>query len=79
MPQRYVVVWAAADDNESPDLPLQYFKPQGYQPMHISSLQKHGAQRPLTSLQRDDNVLGKCSVAASKLEIDEPFAITNNN
>lgn len=34
-------------------LPLQNFKPHGYQPMHISRTQVHGVQRPDTLLQRD--------------------------
>lgn len=53
-------------------LPLQYFKPHGYQPMHVSSVHVHGAQRPETSLHRDCVNGGNECVANSKLEIDEP-------
>lgn len=52
--------------------PLQYFKPHGYHPMHISNEHMHGAQRPDTSLQRDGDVGGNVCVADSKLDIDEP-------
>lgn len=43
--------------------------------MQVSKVHIHGAHRLLTSLQRDDNVSGNFSVAASKLEIDEPVKI----
>lgn len=56
-------------------LPLQYFKPHGYQPMHMTNEHLHGAHKLLTSLQCDDDVSGKTSIAASRLEIDEPETI----
>lgn len=56
-------------------LPLQYFRPHGNQPTHISSEHRHGAQTPDTSLQRDIVdcfVNGNCVTDASKFDIDEP-------
>jgi hypothetical protein len=38
-------------------LPLQYFSPHGYQPTQSSNEQIHGAQMPVTSLQRDTVVV----------------------
>lgn len=51
--------------------PLQYFRPHGYHPMHISKLHIHGPYKP-TSVQRDGEVGGNECVANSKLDIDEP-------
>lgn len=53
-------------------LPLQYFRPHGYQPMHISNVQMHGAHRPVTSLQRDGDIGGNGRLVNSKLVKDEP-------
>lgn len=41
--------------------------------MQVSKEHRQGAQRLVTSLQREVKVSGNFSVAASKLEIDEPF------
>uniref|UniRef100_A0A182VLP0 Uncharacterized protein n=1 Tax=Anopheles merus TaxID=30066 RepID=A0A182VLP0_ANOME len=53
-----------------------YFSPHGYQPMHISSVQRHGAQMALTSLHRDGAVTvladGNSFTADSSIEIDDP-------
>lgn len=40
--------------------------------MQVSKVQMQGAHRLLTSLQRDDKVSGNFSVAASRLEMEEP-------
>ncbi len=56
--------------------PLQYFRPQGYHPMHISNVHIHGPYKP-TSVQRDGDVGGNECVANSKLDIDEPVCITD--
>jgi len=40
--------------------------------MQVSRLHRQGAHRLLTSLQRVESVSGNFSVAASRLEIEEP-------
>lgn len=43
--------------------------------MQMTNEHLQGAHKLLTSLQCDDDVSGKTSTAASKLEIDEPAKI----
>lgn len=70
MPHRKLAVLAIPPFTSG--LPLQYFNPHGYQPIHISSEHTHGAHSPVTSLQRDGDVGGNKCLANSKLDIDEP-------
>lgn len=46
--------------------------------MQVSSVQRQGAHKPLTSLQREESVSGNFSVAASRLDMDEPESKESN-
>ncbi len=54
------------------NLPLQYFRPHGYQPIHNSNEHMHGAHIPVTSLHFVGIVGGNDSIACSSDENEAP-------